>query len=320
MKMNLIKKFRDTLFRTVTRYDLAEWEELESPSALPIYGVYHIYCDKDWQRMVDSQLSGLRRSGLLDATAKLYISIIAGSEREAETVRRMVGDARKVEIISDCRDAHKFEYPALEFIRQKSTEEDCLIYYFHTKGITYQGLDTEDRKFNHFKRNIESWRAMMEYFLFDKWKVAVNVLSGEKKAAADFPGYRCLPDESYDVYGCYRFPPPPLSYYLYAGNFWWARGRYLRSLPEFDESRMAGDRFFAEEWLFRGKPRSFSAFDTLADLYCVNMERSLYETDMKATFWQKARFALRYNFVKLCRHGFGYDYKASCQRRYQRLK
>lgn len=315
----ILDKCRDTLFRATSKYDLSQWET-ETETALPVYGVYHIFCDKDWQKMAAQQIAHLKSSGLWDRTAKLCVSIIARNDGDISELRRIAGDDGKLEIVADCRDARKFEYPALQFIRRKCMEEDCLVYYFHTKGITYQNLTTRDRKFNNFKRNIEAWRMMMEYFLFDKWRVAVNLLSGDNPAAGDGPQRTPATGERFDVYGCYRFPPPPMDYYLYAGNFWWARALYVRTLPDFDESRMAGDRFFAEEWLFRGKPKSFSAFDTLADVYCVNMEPCLYRSDMKATLWARLKFTLRYNFVKLCRHGFGYDYKEVCQKRYQRLK
>ena len=315
----IFHKFRDTFFRTTSKYDLSRWD-VEPPTQLPVYGVYHIFCDKDWQRMAGQQIAHLKSSGLFAATVRLYVSIIARNDGDVEELRRIVGDDEKLVVVSDCRDPRKFEYPALQFLRRKAAEEDCLVYYFHTKGITYQNFNTADRKFNNFKRNIEAWRMMMEYFIFDKWKVAVNLMSGDRPAAADGPQRQPLSGERFDVYGCYRFPPPPMKYYLYAGNFWWARGEYVRRLPDFDESRMADDRFFAEEWLFRGNPVSFSAFDTLADIYCVNMEPCLYRSDERASLWAKLRFTMRYNFVKLCRHGFGYDYKEVCQKRYQRLK
>ena len=315
----IIDKFKDTFFHATSKHDLSAWDTV-AETRLPVYGIYHIYCDKDWQRMATMQIRHLKESGLFERSRKLYVSIIARNDADIEELRRIVDDDSKLEIVSDCRDPRKFEYPALQFLRHKCIEEDCLVYYFHTKGITYQNLSTTDRKFNDFKRNIEAWRLMMEYFLFDKWKVAVNLLSGERLAAADGPQHKPIDKERFDVYGCYRFPPPPMQYYLYAGNFWWARALYIRQLPDFDESRMAGDRFFAEEWLFRGKPRSFSAFDTLADIYCVYMAPCLYRSDMKATLWAKVKFTVRYNFVKLCRHGFGYDYKEVCQKRYQRIK
>lgn len=138
-------------------------------------------------------------------------------------------------------------------------------------------------------------------FLFYKWKVAVNSL------------------HQYDTYGCYRLPPPPMAYYLYAGNFWWARSSYLRTLPPFDHSRMAGDRFFAEEWLYRGNPKDFSAFDTMADLYYVNMPERLYANE-RLPLWEAVKFVAIYNFRKARKQYFGHDYKAEYLKKYQMLR
>ena len=200
----IIDKFKDTFFHTTSKYDLSAWEHMPD-TELPVYGIYHIFCDKDWQKMVSGQIDHLKSSGLFERTTKLYVSIIARNDEDIAELRRIVGDDSKLEIIADGRDPRKFEYPALQFLRRKCIGEDCLVYYFHTKGITYQNLSTADRKFNNFKRNIEAWRLMMEYFLFDKWKVAVNLLSGSRLAAADGPQRRPIDGERFDVYGCYRF-------------------------------------------------------------------------------------------------------------------
>ena len=143
---------------------------------------------------------------------------------------------------------------------------------------------------------------MMEYFLFDKWRVAVNVLSA-----------------GYDTYGCYRLPPYPKPYYLYAGNFWWVRSDYVRRLPPFPENRIATDRFIAEEWLYKACPKDFSAFDTLADLYYVYIDKDLYASK-RLPVLKLLRYVLRFNWVKLCKHVFKYDFKAKRQKRYQVLR
>lgn len=296
----IIDKFRDTFFRAFRRYDLSPWQ-VEPTGGLPVYGVYHIYCDKDWQPMVAEQLQRLRDSGLLQYSKRLYVSCILLHEEDEATLRRMLAD-EKVEIVAMTRDPKKFEYPALEFIREKSMEGEALFYYFHTKGITYQQVHTNDRKFNAFKRNINAWRHLMEYFLMDQWKVAVNVL-----------------DQDYDTYGCYRLPPPPRDYYLYAGNFWWAKASYLRRLPGFDAKRMASDRFFAEEWLYKARPKDFSAFDTMADLYYVYLPESLY-AHRRLPLWEAVKFTAVYNFRKMRKQYFHHDYKAEYQQRYQVLR
>ena len=176
---NIIKKAAftayNTVFRAVQRYDLSPWEHAPE-TGRPVYGVYHVFCDKGWRELVADQVAGLKASGLYDATLKLYVSCIVKDTSEVEELRRMIG-GDKVEFISVKTDPMKFEYPALEFIRAKSCEEDCFFYYFHTKGVSYYGGDDHDRNYLSLRRNIDAWRKMMEYFLFDMWRVAVNVLS-----------------------------------------------------------------------------------------------------------------------------------------------
>ena len=301
---NVIRKTAFTAYNTVARavrrYDLAPWEHAPE-TGLPVYGVYHVFCDKGWRTLVADQIGHLKASGLYDATLRFYVSCIVKDEAEAGELRRMIG-GDKVELIAVETDPMKFEYPALAFIRAKSRDEDCLFYYFHTKGVSYYGGDDRDKNFRRFRRNVDAWRRMMEYFVFDKWRVAVNTLSS-----------------GYDTYGCYRLPPYPKPYYLYAGNFWWVRSDYVRRLPPFPERRIATDRFIAEEWLYKAGPKDFSAFDTLADLYFVYMDKDLYAAP-KLPVAKWLRFVLRFNWVKLRKHLFKYDYKAKRQKRYQVLQ
>lgn len=293
-------KFRDTFFRAFRRYDLTRWEG-EPECDKPIYGVYHVYCDKEWQTMVRDQIGRLKESGLYAATTRLFVSCITGNTDDLRQLKDIIGE-EKMEIISATDDPRRFEYPALMFMHDRAQREDCLFYYFHTKGITYQSAGNSDRKFNAFKRNIEAWRHMMEYSIFFKWRVAVNVLLA-----------------GYDTCGCYRLPPIPQPYYLYAGNFWWARSSYLRRLPAFDETIFASNRFYAEEWLYKVGPKDFSTFDTQADLYFVYMPESLY-ADKRLPLWEAVKFVLTYNLRKARKQYLHHDYKAEYQRRYQVLR
>ena len=290
----------NTVARAVERRDLTQWEH-DPHMAPPVYGVYHVFCDKGWRELVADQIGRLKAGGLWENTERFYVSCIVKDRGEADDLRRMIGED-KAELISVETDPMKYEYPALEFIRSKSREEDCLLYYFHTKGVSYYGGDRSDKNFRRLRRNIDAWRHMMEHFLFTKWRVAVNALQ-----------------DGYDTYGCYRLPPYPKPYYMYAGNFWWVRSDYVRRLPPFPEKRIATDRFIAEEWLYKAGPKDFSAFDSLADLYYVYMDESLYASS-KLPVLKWLRFVWCFNWVKLRKHLFKYDYKAKRQICYQVLR
>ncbi len=298
----MITKLYNTIVRAYERHDLSKWNNKSIMPGRKIYGFYHIYCEQGWEVMVEEQLARLKDSGLMKESSCLYISCIIRNDSDVRIIKKLAGTECRVEFISISKDSNCFEYPALESLRQRCLEEDCLVYYFHTKGITYQTLKSKDRKFNSFKHNIESWRKMMEYFILDKWYIAVNALN-----------------DGYDTYGCYRLPPPPRDYYLYAGNFWWSKSSYICKLPTLDVTKYAHNRFFAEEWLYQAHPRDFSAFDTMADLYYVDISPELY-SDKGPSLLVALKFVLIYNVRKFRKQILHYDYKKHYQERYQRLR
>lgn len=255
--------------------------------------------DTGWEKLARKQIENLKNSGLLSATEKLFVSCIAADKTKVDELKQLI-DSEKVEIISFSTNPQKYEYPALQFIKELSQRKDCLVYYFHSKGISYQSLESNDHLFRSFQQKIEAWREMLEYFIFDKWQVAVNVLSN-----------------GFDTYSCYRWPPR--NYTMYSGSFWWATSAYIRKLPDFQSDIISSNRFYSEVWLFERNHQQFSAFDTIADLYFVRIPRSIY-AERTPSFIDKLRFSFMYNFRKIQKHIFHYNYKQRCQQRFQQLK
>lgn len=281
------------------RRDLSKWNH--TPDPLPeIYGLYHVWCAPGWEQMVTEQLSRLRASGLLGNTKMLFVSCIVKDCRDEERLRGILAGFEPVEIVSMTTNGAAYEFPALDYIYEKSRQGDFLFYYFHTKGISYQSLQTDDAVFRRFRAKIEAWRRMMEYFLMDRWQVAANVLL-----------------DCFDTYGCYLFPPFKRT--MYAGNFWWARSDYFRTLPRLSDATKRDNRFMAEEWLLStGRARVFSAFDTVADLYDVRIDERQYMVGRRSRL-QSLRFFLVYTWRKYQKKWFHYSYKHRCQARFQRL-
>ncbi|WP_434501862.1 hypothetical protein [Prevotella sp.] len=295
---NIFARVYDTLFNVCNKRDLEKWD-VAPESDKNIYGVYHVYCDTDWERLVIKQIENLKNSGLFDATTTFYVSCITSKDSDVDKLKEIVG-SDKLQIISVTDNPCRYEYPALEYVRQISAAEDCMIYYFHTKGISYQTSDCTDRAFLFFKNKIVAWCEMMEYFIFFKWNVAVNALNS-----------------GYDTYGCYLWPPRKQK--MYSGSYWWANSLYIRTLPDFREDVIAHDRFYSETWLFENIHKFFSAFDTTADLYFVRISRSLYAKGTTKVADQ-LRFVFMYNYRKIQKHVFGYNYKKICQKKFQKLK
>lgn len=292
------RRMSDKLFHVYDLYDTSAWE-YEPDSRCPVYGVYHVMCDTGWERIVCRQVEKLRNSGLLDVTVALFVSVIAGKDDDVRRLREII-DSTKLRIISCVSDPRRYEYPALEHVRRLAVREDCMIYYFHTKGISYQATGSGDPLFRSFRNNIDAWTEMLEHFILEKWRVAVNALAA-----------------GYDTYGCYRWPPR--NYTMFSGNFWWVSSAFARSLPDFEESVTRGNRFYSEVWLFQKPNRVFSSFETVADLYFLRIPRSIY-TSPTPSIYDRWSFILVYNWRKFLKHAFGYDYKRRCQRRFQRLR
>lgn len=295
---SLIQRAYKSIFKVTDRKDLRKWDH-DVDATMPVYGLFHVFCDMGWEDIVKEQIENLKQSGLFEHTDKMFVSCIIGSDDDLETLQNIIGKD-KIEIVSVERNPRKYEFPALDYIYEKSKKEDFLFYYFHTKGITYQTFQSNDKEFLGFRNKIISWRRMMEYFLFDKWRVAVNTLQ-----------------EGYETYGSYLFPP--FKHKMYAGNFWWARSDYFRTLDALTDDVKQHNRFMAEEWLLTKVAKPFSAFDTVADLYFVNIKPTIYRDDRKSC-WDSLVFFLIYTYRKYQRKWFGYSYKKHCQEKFQKLK
>lgn len=228
-----------------------------------IIGVYHILCVNDWTSLVTEQIRFLKESGLLSQTKTLYISAIIQEYNDVEIIKKIVDTNNKIDFIYIGYDMSVYEYPALEFIYNKAQEDDFYVYYFHTKGISYQkekSIEYPSKDFKQLKKNANAWRRMMEYFIFERYNCALKVL------------------QTYDAYGCYYRDPivPPFHYKYYSGNFWWSKSEYIKYLPPIT-TEMKKNRYLAENWLLQNTSKIYSSFNTSAELYAIFLPEILYK-------------------------------------------
>lgn len=282
-----LKSLYDSAFHVYKRYDLTPWD-CPPKDIPPIYGVYHIFCAHGWQNLVKEQMESLKSSGLWDVTKKLFVSCIISEDSDMEELRSIIDSDEKWEFISVEKNKKKFEFPALNFIQDLCRNHNGLVYYFHTKGISLLSTGNNSGGYQKFRRNVTAWRKMMEYFVFDKWQVAVNVLMN-----------------GYDTYGASKMDPPYTLRSHYSGNFWWARSEYLTHLPVLDEEKRK-NRFNAEMWILSGQGHFFSTFDNNATLYGIYLPKSLYLPCHHAPV-KKLKFVVDYNLDKLHRQLFDAD-------------
>lgn len=240
-----------------------------------IYGLYHIYCVNEWEALVKEQISALAQSGLYEKMDALYISCIVSKDEDTESIQNIVG-RKKCKIISKEYDGKKYEFPALDFIFNMSQKEDFLVFYFHTKGISCSLSGNEKAR-----KNAIAWRKMMEYFNFEKYQVAINVL------------------KSFDTYGaCIR---EYQSTTFYDGNFWWSKSSYIKTLPQITEENRK-NRYWAEHWICLKTVNRFSAFDVRCGLSAVFLPDFLYRSDKRLKIVSLLRFFICHNLDKIHWH------------------
>lgn len=178
------------LFHIYDRKDLSAYDHCPVLTR-PVYGVYHVYCDTGWEGVVTDQVATLRSSGLLAATQRLYVSMITFRADDEERLRRILPEPQ-VEIIAVSNDPKAYEYPALRQVRVLGMKGEAYIYYFHTKGISYQTFESRDRRFLRFRAKIVAWREMLEYFIFTAGMWLSMPLPTDTIAMAVINGLRAL--------------------------------------------------------------------------------------------------------------------------------
>lgn len=126
-----------------------------------------------------------------------------------------------------------------------NTRPDDAVLFMHTKGIGYATGESRIHGIT-LPRNlraINSWRYALEYFCIDRWQERLAALQS-----------------GVDTDGAFLNLDP---YWNYCGNFWWARGWHIRSLPEPTGLLGISSKDAARAWLFYNKHNHMSRFHVL---------------------------------------------------------
>ena len=148
-----------------------------------------------WESVLSRQLKRIKDSGLYDAAQAIYIGVLGNGDLTAYTTAYP-----KLHVLFQKPDISLFERPTLLRLHDLccANPSDNVVLYLHTKGITRIGSTVTD------------WTMMMEYFLIDRWQDCITVL------------------KDHDICGVnWQLGPAP----HFSGNFWWATGSYLFTLP-----------------------------------------------------------------------------------------
>ena len=178
---------------------------------------YHVFADGDWEIPVTEHLHALTVSGLLDTLDDLFVGIVGAPENRAR-----VRDAFPAVVVAEADEG--WEQVTLQKLHDFSHKHEAKIFYAHTKGAWSRS------------ELARAWRVSMTHDTVTRWGECVHAL--EKVQAAGPFWLKSWEPEHADHES------------FFAGNFWWARSDYIRTLePVGMESR-----FQAEGWVGLGKP------------------------------------------------------------------
>lgn len=179
--------------------------------------VYFAYLSpNNWEPIVLEQLNSLKSLGLYDLADNIYISVSSGHNELKRLKQHIWAKFKKIEIINHF-DQNHYEYPGLRAVWDLSQQDDSIILYFHTKGMT-SGLkiagqnDTRRVLFKHTISNYENY--INEFKTHPEMEV-----------------------------GCVF--PSEFGFAWY--NFFWVRSSYVKNnLPE---PKTIGNRYYWERWI-----------------------------------------------------------------------
>ena len=207
---------------------------------------YHCCCINNWEIVTDIFFNKLisEKYKLLD---EIYVCCVGENREKA---KRKFSCHEKIKYIDCGEDIGIFEYPTLEFLWNYCQVNDCKVFYFHTKGVTWtesnfnsskeefiRRFTTADMLYSSFVNSIGEFnykelnRVLMfilkrlSYFCIEKMELHLDFLD-----KYDTSGVQVYGDEN-------KF---------YLRNFWFARSDYIKKLPK---PQFTEDRFYAEFWL-----------------------------------------------------------------------
>jgi hypothetical protein len=203
----------------------------------------HVYlhaAGAHWREIGAELFGTIEGSGLYDAATSLSCVVVGGGQTRYLAPR----GCPKWEVVEYGGYLDEYEYPTLRALWQRSKEDHKAHYlYLHTKGASsrpegrlgaYSGKRFRDR-----------WRKIMMHHLVTRWREAVTQL--------------CHHDAVGSLYTGEPWPH-------FAGNFWWARGEYLATLPEPRPREWQHPRLWAEFWLGAGGARMAELYPLPSDL------------------------------------------------------
>ena len=201
---------------------------------------YHIYAVRNCFDIVKKQLDLLKNS--IEEQIELNIVILSGTEADKKSnndcteqiknwLQKTSYNIRKIINETDYRN----EWHTLDCIledREKFNDDDYIL-YFHVKGVTHTAEISKNRKKDigaihrlTYERFTPDWKNIMEYYIIKNYKECISILKNTE----------------YNTIGTF-LNEPMWNCLTYAGNIYWIKGSYAKTLGNFENTLFDGEIF-----------------------------------------------------------------------------
>lgn len=187
----------------------------------------HNYINYEWYETVENQLNILTKFGIYQNASKIFYGAYAEDKYQLykfiDLVKKYDTYGKIQIVIHPFNDGEKQTLILLQDVCKNYN--DSYVVYYHTKGVSSKNT------LPHCKKNLESWKNLMEHFTLKKWQFAVDSLNN-----------------GYDVCGSLftTVTHKNLSAKFYLGNFWWAKSNHINKLKDM---KQRDHRWGCESWI-----------------------------------------------------------------------
>ena len=203
---------------------------------MKIYVYYHIALLNNWESIVREQCSRIIFSGLYERLERVKCYAIDPNGCNGEKCRSLLKRYGKKFILEGVSKEGD-EWFTLKNLQYGLADDDRVL-YIHSKGVTRYNTTTYTMNAREFEisnlyENISEWRDLMEFYLIKNYEKCLTIL-----------------DNNFDTVGINYCNNPK----HYSGNFWWATGKYLRTLSYETPAN--------ENWVLENNGKSISLFQS----------------------------------------------------------
>ena len=197
----------------------------------------YVYQVKNWQSIYDELINQILTSKI--HYHQLYIL----------SSHKPIAEKRLKSVSVSNNGKNEFEFFALKYLHSHIQPQDKIL-YLHTKGVNKNTPQTN------------AWRKYMSHFCIDMHKSCLEQLKTNDTCGVELTSNR---DSLRQITKNQKLHYKNLKFY--AGNFWWANGSYLHSLPNIELLNQRY-RWGAERWIgMHPNPKMKTIHQSKKDLY-----------------------------------------------------